>query len=230
MLRPTAALRLANITGAANASFGRLGYLRTHMADVAAEAGISSGSIYNYVESKEALFHLVIATGFGLLEDLPNLPLPTPRFESTLCMIDAGLRRNSTTPILSAALEIDDPANPVAELDAVINELYEMMRSLSRVLPAIEKCAIDLPDLDKMYFGRGRPQLINHLSKYVTKRSKSGHFVESPDVAITTQIILEIVAWFTWKRFKGHDANRFDDQLSRQTVIEFVRHALIRQR
>ena len=40
---------------------------------------MSAGSLYTYVESKEALFHLVFPYGLGLLpENPPALPLSTP--------------------------------------------------------------------------------------------------------------------------------------------------------
>ena len=35
------------------------------MAEVAAEAGLSTGAVYTYVDSKEALLHLVLAVGLG---------------------------------------------------------------------------------------------------------------------------------------------------------------------
>ena len=66
------------VAQAATTVFGRLGYRGTRMAEVAAEAGMASGSIFTYVESKEALFHLVFAFGFGQYDEvLPPLPLPT---------------------------------------------------------------------------------------------------------------------------------------------------------
>ena len=40
------------------------GYRRTQMADVAREMGVSAGALYGYVESKEALFHLLIDRAF----------------------------------------------------------------------------------------------------------------------------------------------------------------------
>ena len=65
--------------------FGRLGYRRTRMADVATQAGLSSGAVYTYVESKEALFHLVFAHAFGqFAEGMPAPPLATPAFAETL--------------------------------------------------------------------------------------------------------------------------------------------------
>ena len=60
--------------------FTRRGYRRTQMADVARDMGVSPGTLYNYVASKEALFHLLIERAFRADQGaLPTkLPLPTP--------------------------------------------------------------------------------------------------------------------------------------------------------
>ena len=57
---------------AATEIFWRRGYRGTRTADVAAGAGMSAGSLFTYVESKEAMFHLVFLHGLGLLPDRPD--------------------------------------------------------------------------------------------------------------------------------------------------------------
>ena len=219
--------RLEQIIRVASNSFGRLGYRRTRMADVSADAGLSAGAIYTYVESKEALFRLVLDDGFGALVPTPNLPVRTPPFEETMGIIAAGLRAKGATPLLRSALLSDAPEDAKSELVAIVTEHYDMVASLSRVLSVIEKCAEDLPELDAFYFGRRRRRQIDLLVEYVTLRTKGGFFVDFSDAAVTAQIITEIVAWFAWKRLEGHDVQRFEDAASRETVLEFVCQALI---
>ncbi len=219
--------RLELIIQVASDSFGRLGYRRTRMADVAADAGLSAGAIYTYVESKEALFHLVVSDGFGMLKPTPDLPVRTSPFEETLQLISAGLKERGATPLLKSALVTDAPEDVRSELAAIVKEQYDMVASLSRVLPVIEKCAIDLPELDELYFGRRRRRQIDFLVQYVTIRTEGGFFVDFSDPAVTAQIITEGVAWSAWKRLEGHDAKRFDDAVCRATIAEFVCRALI---
>ena len=103
MPRATPPERLTEVAQAATRVFGRLGYRRTHMADVATQAGLSSGAVYTYVESKEALFHLVFAHAFGQFADgVPPLPLATPAFAETLELIGQGLRKAASTPRLAS--------------------------------------------------------------------------------------------------------------------------------
>jgi AcrR family transcriptional regulator len=230
MARVNVEARLLDITAAGRVLFGRLGYRRTRMAEVAAEAGLSSGAIYTYVESKEALFHLVLAVGFGFpLAEItaPGLPLPTPAPTATLQLIDRSLKAQAPAPLLRAALHRDHPLDIREELGAIVAEQYAMIGRLSPVLSVIEACAIDLPELDELYFGRRRRGHIDLLGRYLQQRAASGHLACLSDMAVAGQIITEAVAWFAWKRLEGHDAARFDDEQALRTLVEFVCNALV---
>src|ERR1700684_266430 len=94
MPRPTASERLLKVATVATEDFGRLGYRGTKTADVAARAGMSTGALFTYVESKEALFHLVFLHWFGIsAERPPVLPVATPGPGETLAVIEAGPRQ-----------------------------------------------------------------------------------------------------------------------------------------
>jgi AcrR family transcriptional regulator len=225
--RGNVAARLSDIVAAGTACFGRLGYRRTRMAEVAADAGLSSGAIYTYVESKEALFHLVLSAGFGHRITDGELPLPTPAFQETLQLIDRGLKTQGAVPVLRAALQTDDPPDVRSELAAIVVEQYALVERLWRALSVIEACALDLPELDELYFGRRRRGHIDLLVRYLQQRADSSHLARLGDMAVAGQIITEAVAWFAWKRFEGHDAGRFDDELARCTLVDFVCNALV---
>jgi len=206
--------------------FGRLGYRRTKMAEVSAAAGLSAGAVYTYVESKEALFHLALATGFEQ-PNPPDLPIAAPPFEETLQMIDRGLKGHATTRVLKAAVSAGPPPDVRAELAAIVDEQYSIVHRLWRVLSVIEACASDLPALEDLYFGRRRRGQIDLLLRYLQRRSGEGCLADMPDLAVASQLVHESVAWFAWKRFEGRDASRFNDETARRTVIEFCCNALV---
>ena len=52
--------RFQDLLEAATAVFLEQGYRRTQMADVAARMGVAKGTLYLYVESKDALFDAVL--------------------------------------------------------------------------------------------------------------------------------------------------------------------------
>jgi len=228
MPRTTPPERLTEVAQAATRVFGRLGYRRTHMADVATQAGLSSGAVYTYVESKEALFHLVFAHAFGQSAGaMPSLPLPTPAFAETLELIGQGLRKAAATPRLRAALEQSDPGDVQGELTAIIEERYAMIERMWPVLAVIERCAVDLPELEALYFQRGRRGHLAQLTKYLEQRAASGHLRTMLDTTVAARIVTEAIVWFAWHRREDRDSTFYDDDRARQTVVEFVCHALI---
>ncbi|WP_421863941.1 TetR/AcrR family transcriptional regulator [Parvibaculum sp.] len=79
MARKKEPQKLEAIAEAAITCFTDLGIRRTQMADVARVAGVSSGALYLYVSSKEALFHLAILKVCGPVPRQPRPSLsPTP--------------------------------------------------------------------------------------------------------------------------------------------------------
>jgi AcrR family transcriptional regulator len=219
--------RLEQIAEAATRVFGRLGYRRTHMADVAAAAGLSAGAVYSYVESKEALFHLVFVRAFeGLDESLERLPLAAPPFEVTLKLIAEGLRVEGATPLMRAALDGAAPDDVRAELAAIVTERYRMIERIWPVLAVIERCAVDLPELEELYFRRGRPGHLAQLTRYLERRTESGHLRATPDPAIAARIVTETIVWFAWHRREDRDAAVYEDDLVLPAVVAFVSDAL----
>ena len=228
MKRPSQQDRLAEIAAAATRIFGRLGYRRAQMAGVAADAGLSAGAIYTYVESKEALFHLVFAVGFGELGDqLPELPVATPSSDETIRLIGKGLRRSAATPRLREALDEDAPIDLRAELAAIIEERYAMMERIWPLLAVIERSAVDLPELEALYFQRGRRGQLAQLTRYIEQRMRAGHFQTMTDPSVAARVIVETVTWFAWHRRDDRDADAYDDRRARTTIIELLCNAFI---
>jgi AcrR family transcriptional regulator len=228
MVRASPRERLPEIADAATRVFGRFGYRRTQMAAVASEAGLSAGAIYTYVESKEALFHLVFAHGFGVLGDAPpTLPVATPPFEETLVLIGRGLSRAAATPCLRAALHNDAPEDARAELTAVIEERYNMVERYWPVLAVIERSAVDLPALEELYFQRARRDHFRELQSYLEHRAAAGYLRVLPDARVAARLTTEAIVWFAWHRREDRDGVTYDDDGTRRTVIDFVCNALL---
>ena len=217
--------RLARLADAATVVFGRQGYRRTKTSEIASEAGMASGSVFTYVESKEALFHLVFLYGFGGSDDITTLPVQTPDPGETVALISQHLRKVET-PCLTAALDTREPDDPQRELEAVIEERYDMLDALWPLLAVMERSAIDFPELEDFYFRRLRVRYHDRLAEYLDQRGADGHLRGTSDAALTARIIDETVTWFAWKRHEGRDAQKFDDELARRSVIDFVCSAI----
>jgi AcrR family transcriptional regulator len=219
--------RLASIAAAATEVFGRLGYRGTRTADVAAKAGMSAGSLFTYVSSKEALFHLVFLDGLGLLPEAPAvLPLGTPRPGETIALLERALSE-LPEPRLRAALAGDEPADVADELRGIVEERYDMVERYWPLLAVIERCSAELPELGVLWFDTARHGYYAELSEYLRRRTASGRLRPMPDETVTARLVTESVAWFAWHRREGRDSPLYDDQTSRRTVIDFVCAALV---
>jgi AcrR family transcriptional regulator len=198
------------------------------MAEVAAEAGMASGAIYTYVESKETLFHRVLATGFGqTTEILPTLPLTTPATGATLALPRRGLRKLAETPRLRAALNEPEPADVRAELTAIVEQRYDLISRFWPALAVIERSATDVPGLEELFFGRSRQAHFKQLTRYLDRRVASGHLRVTPDAILANRIVSETIVWFAWHRREDRDRAVYDDQAARAGVVQFIVDAMV---
>jgi AcrR family transcriptional regulator len=229
MPRLTASERLLEIARVATEDFGRLGYRGTRTADVAARAGMSTGSLFTYVESKEALFHLVFLHWFGMLADGPEvLPVATPGPGETLAVIEAGLR-HVQMPRIRAALAEDEPADVAEELREIVAERYALIERYWPLLAVIERCAADMPELESAWFGIARAGSFEELGSYLERRMAAGLLRRMPDSEVAARIVTESLSWFGWHRHEGRESALYEDEPVRQTVAEFICAALVPQ-
>jgi AcrR family transcriptional regulator len=227
MPRITASERLLEVARVATEDFGRLGYRGTKTADVAARAGISTGALFTYVESKEALFHLVFLHWFGMsAERPPALPVATPRPGETVAVIKAGLSHVSA-PRIQAALADAHPADVAAELRGIVAERYALIDHYWPLIAVIERCAGEMPELESAWFDIARAGSFEELGTYLERRMAAGLLRSMPDSEVAARIVTESLAWFGWHRHEGRDAALYDDEAVRRTVVEFICAALV---
>src|SRR5688572_6358889 len=81
--------RFGQLVEAATSTFISRGYRQTQVADVATALGLGKGTLYGYVESKEALFDAAVryADGQTPLPRPADLPLRSPEPGSTVAYI-----------------------------------------------------------------------------------------------------------------------------------------------
>jgi AcrR family transcriptional regulator len=219
--------RLLSLAVAATDIFGRLGYRGTRTADVAARAGMSAGSLFTYVESKEALLHLVFVHGFGQWpESLPTLPLATPDPRETIVLVERGLA-GIPMPRFLAALDVEEPADAASELRQILEERYAVIGRYWPVIRVIARCATEMPALEAVYFGRVRPGYYADLGHYLARRAAAGLLRAMPDSTVAARVVIESLSWFAWHRLEGRDSTMYDDETVRRTVIEFLCAALL---
>jgi AcrR family transcriptional regulator len=227
MPRLPARQRLFEVAEAATKEFGRLGYRGTKTADVAAKAGMSTGALFSYVESKEALFHLVFLQGFEMTsEQLPVLPVATPGPEETLGVIEAGLGQ-VLMPRMRAALAEEAPDDVARELREIVDERYDLIEKYWPLIAVIERCAVEIPELEAAWFGLARAGSFDELGTYLDRRMAEGRLRRMPDAGVAARVVTESLSWFAWHRREGRDSALYNEDAVRGTVVEFICAALI---
>src|SRR5262249_45031526 len=188
--------RLADILAAAMRVFARHGLERAKMSDVAAEARVSQGTLYNYVESKEALFRLLLDRGLGAaLPRTEAFPVASPSADELARRMEDAVAANFALPRLAAALRRRRAADARAELAGVIDELFRRTFETRDAADVLERSAQDVPELAAAFYGRVRRNIVDRLAGLLTRRIAAGQYRRT-DPAVTARLILETVTLF----------------------------------
>jgi AcrR family transcriptional regulator len=220
---------LDQVITAALRVFADKGYRRTQMTDVAREMRVAPGTLYGYVESKDALFHLVVDRAFTAPREAsaPRLPIPTPPAGATLTRLRERLAADTALPPLDTALRRARPAHPRAELEAIVGALYDRIAGAWQGIVMLERSALDWPELAHVFYAEMRRGLLQRLERYLTARAKAGLLAEAPSAAGAARFVLETIAWFAMHRHRDRDAD-LDDETARRTTIMLVANAFTR--
>ena len=217
--------RLARLVEVATAVFIEHGYRLTRMEDIAEALGVAKGTLYLYVESKDALFDLVVRTAD---RELPAVPLPvkTPRARATHDYLVARLTEGQVLHELAKALGGARRA-PRIELAAITGEIFDRLVANRVGIRLVDRVARELPELGKVWFGGSRKLLIDALAAYIARGVAAGELRAVPDTAIAARFVVETCGF--WAIHRHYDVARQEvrEDRVRPSVIELVCNALI---
>ena len=134
------------------------GFRRTQIGDVAKAMGVAKGTLYLYVESKEALFDLALRHADRELPE-PPLPVPTPAPGATVSYVRERMAERARFDALSEAERRGGPKDMAAELSAVVDEVYAALADNRTAIKLIGTSAHDLPELGELWYRRARGAL-----------------------------------------------------------------------
>jgi AcrR family transcriptional regulator len=216
--------RFDALVATATRVFSARGFKRTQMGDVAEAHGVSVGSLYRYVEGKEALFLacLEAASPAGPPAKAPRLPIATPSARTVRGVVARGRGAIAGAGPLKEALATDEPADVAAELAGIIGDAYDRTHASRHFQALLERSARDLPEYFEAFFVGVRRPFLDALTSYLERRIASGHLRPVPDVATTARLINECQAWFARHRFGDQDTSDVADEHARAVVIDVL--------
>lgn len=223
--------RIEQLVDCATAVFIERGYTLTQMADVAAALGVAKGTLYLYVESKEALFDLVAryADAPRPFESQPALPVRTPRPGATLKYVRERVAQSGVPPTLARALAGTRVNDVRAEFAAIIRELYDTLAANRRGIKLLDRSARDYPELAAIWFESARGGLVRLLTQYLDERARRRVFQAVPDTAIAARLIIETVTFWAVHRHSDPHPQRVEEAVARDTVVQFLTRAFIKE-
>src|SRR5512133_2266146 len=224
--RPRPEDRLEDVVRAGAAVFARRGYRRTQMADVAREMGVSPGNLYNYVDSKDALFHLVLRRVLG--ERPGDRPVELPVTGATVTVTSEWVAKRldfvSDFPELEGAFAQERALRQHAELEAIVGELHDVLARMRLGVEMIERSVEDLPELARVFAGVRR-ELFARYERYLRQRGKVGT-IRAAEPEAVAHLIVELCWWAAGRRFNDPHAAGISDATARRAVCELIADAL----
>jgi len=231
--RTIPANRFPQLIEVATKTFVARGYRLTQMSDVAEALGVAKGTLYGYVESKEALFDAAVrfADGRGPMPEPGDLPLPTPAAGSTVRYIGERLTEEARELALVAALSRPKGARVKAnEFDIVLRDLFRRMSRNRRALKLVDRCAIDHPELASVWFEEGRYGQVALLATYFEKRIAEGRMRPVSNVSLTARMVLETIALWAIHMPWDPSPRPFADDEVENSVVDMLVHAHVKER
>ncbi len=226
MARRRPADRFATLIDAATRVFIRSGgFKKTQIGDIAAEMGVAKGTVYLYVESKEALFDLAVRAADDSIDEPAKLPVPTPAMGSTLEFVTKRIKAGGKFASLSQAEKSAAVSDGTAELRGILEELYDRFDANRTTIKLVGASSHDMPQLAEIWFESGRRRLNKRLAKLIAKRSSQGSLREDIDPLCAARMITETVTWFAVHRHFDLHPDNLDAEASRATVIDGLTRA-----
>jgi AcrR family transcriptional regulator len=213
--------RWLELVGAATEVFLSKGYKRAQMSDITDAMGLSAGAIYRYVESKEALFDLVVRAGAGMEVEVSELrpPIATPRPGATLAFLRETLKQEGRIASLRAALARPNGDDVAGEFESIVRELYAKTMRFRVGIKLLDRSALDWPELAALWSGQWRAGLVNELSRYLDLRVSQNLISPLPETKAWARFVVETVAFFALHRHYDPFPTLMSDAIAEDTTV-----------
>lgn len=216
------ATTLSEIAEAALDHISRHGFKQTQMSDIAKAIGISAGTLYLYVENKEAL--LALASKF-LLDpaDLETSPLPfkaVSRDELATLFSETAIKL-ARWPLLEQAIE--DKTSDPDRFKSVGYEMFDLLSANRRAIWFLDRLAFELPEFAPVQFTSVRGRTLGLLTDLLEATGKSS--IPPHGLSVMARAAIETLAWSAMHRHReGLDAQPID-KLSEEFIRDLAAQA-----
>lgn len=213
--------KLISLLDVSAMQFLKKGYKQTQVSDIAKDASIATGSIYNYFEGKRALFDCTICYLFDLNWSYDEITFPFKEISHEDIWQD--YIKKSFEFYYSRLYDIYNCENPFIEF---IDAIFSMLNTHWRGILILERDTISWPLLSKEY-SEGRSEFIGYTEKAFIELMKKGYVneIDESQVSWHVRFIIESISWWGMHR-KYMNEEQFDnDDKAKDIVIEVITRA-----
>ncbi len=228
MARRIPSERIDELVRRATEVFIARGYRMTQMSDVAESVGVAKGTLYGYVESKDALLLLCLtfADEPGRIAQPDTLPIPAPPVGEIGQRVKDAIGQELSLPLLEAALARPATDDVREELRGVIGELFDLMASNRHRIKLLDRC-MDHPELLGLWQATGRVQPRLALGRYFELRMEAGAIRRLPDPALAVRLVIETCATWAVHIHWDRAPEAYDPIAARDNAIDFLVRGLV---
>ena len=217
--------RTREVAAAALSAFCDGGFRLTQIAHVAERLGVSVGTIYRYVDSKEALFHLAVLAALGEAPEALEAPLKVAGTAETARRLREATAADRLWDRLDAALAAPAPADVAAEAREIAQQLYASLTRRAPVIRLLDRCAHEIPELAEIFDQEVRAVLMADLTAWAEKRGLADA-AGTPSAAVLTRGAMEAVAWLAKTRRGDPTAAGIGEDDAREAAVRIFVNAL----
>jgi AcrR family transcriptional regulator len=201
------------------------GYQRTQMDEVARQLGVSKGSLYLYVESKEALFDLCVRYADdpdAVTRDEFSLPYKSAGGEEALGYVQVRLAQDPAFQEMIGILLTEESLEPARDLERLVRILYGALGRNRKSIKLIEAAASDHPNLSKIWYPNARGQLLEVLLPFVERHLLAGAFRPLTSAPIAARHLIETCTFWAVHRHWDPSPQSIDEDKLEDALVELV--------
>ncbi len=218
--------RFDQLVRGATEVFIATGYRLTQMSDIARVVGVAKGTLYGYVESKDALLTLCLLNADSsepiVLPEV--LPVPSLAPGQLGVLLKETLTSQVAAPILSRALESKEVDDAVAEFRAVVGEFFDLLNSNRHGIKLLDRC-VDHPEIRDLWqtVGREQPRLL--IGRLLEQRAATGQLRLVEDSRFSARLLIETLATWAVHIHWDRSPQNLDFTRVREHTIEYLTRA-----
>ena len=153
----------------------------------------------------------------------------TPKPAATVKYIRERLAKQQVPAALTAALATKRVADPRAELEGIVRELYDALARNRRGIKLLDRSAPEYPELAALWFEGARGGLVGLLAQYLEDRSRRKLLRPVSNAAVAARLLIETVIFWAVHRHWDPHPQPMDEAVAKETVVRFLVNALAKE-